>query len=62
MQYTSGRMWIVATYKKEPAEISRSIPTQNIMFFYPEPDSQIRRVKYDNIVETGAERVNAYKE
>ena len=55
-------MWIVATYKKEPAEISRSIPTQNIMFFYPDPDSQIRRVKYDNIVETGAERVNAYKE
>ena len=30
---TSGSIWIVATYRKEPAEIRRRIPTQNMSCF-----------------------------
>jgi hypothetical protein len=29
LQKTSGKMWIVATYTKAPAEIKRATPTQN---------------------------------
>ena len=33
LQYTSGKMWIVATYRKEPADTSKRMPTQNIRLF-----------------------------
>lgn len=56
-------MWIVATYRKEPADISKRIPTQNMSEFCWEPtrdDSQKKSAKNEMIVAIGADRVKAY--
>ena len=62
LQYTSGRICIVATYRNDPADISNRIPTQNISLFEPSgvPPSKRIRTKYEITVAAGADIVNAY--
>ena len=59
LQYTSGKMWIVATYRKEPADTSKRMPTQNISLFeFTEaPVSIMIRRKYAVTVAIGAAKV-----
>jgi hypothetical protein len=55
-------MWIVATYRNEPADIKRRRPTQNMSYFELTADqfSIMMREKYASTVAIGAERVKLY--
>jgi hypothetical protein len=58
LQYTSGKIWMVATYRKEPAEMRRRMPTQNIRFLsFVSALSQNSSPKYETTVAIGAARV-----